>query len=43
MYGMNVTLPLLPGGDRAQFWWIVGMMLAMSAAMLGFFRRKRWI
>jgi magnesium transporter len=43
MYGMNVTLPHLPGGDRAQFWWIAGMMLAMSAVMLGFFRRKGWI
>jgi magnesium transporter len=43
MYGMNVTLPHLPGGDRAQFWWICGMMFTMSAAMLGFFRRKRWI
>ncbi len=43
MYGMNVHLPHLPGGDRAQFWWICGMMFTMSAAMLGFFRRKGWI
>jgi magnesium transporter len=43
MYGMNVTLPHLPGGDRAQFWWILGIMLAMSIAMLGFFRSKKWI
>jgi magnesium transporter len=43
MYGMNVHLPHLPGGDRAQFWWICGMMFAMSAAMLAFFRRKHWI
>jgi magnesium transporter len=43
MYGMNVHLPHLPGGDRAQFWWICGMMFTMSAAMLGFFRRKHWI
>ena len=43
MYGMNVTLPHLPGGDRAQFWWILGIMLAMSLAMLGFFRSKKWI
>jgi len=40
---MNVTLPHLPGGDRAQFWWICGMMFTMSAAMLVFFRRKGWI
>jgi magnesium transporter len=43
MYGMNVTLPHLPGGDRAQFWWILGIMLAISSAMVYFFRRKRWI
>ena len=24
MYGMNVPLPHLPGGEHAQFWWIVG-------------------
>ena len=43
MYGMNVPLPHLPGGERAQFWWILAMMLAMSAGMLFYFRRKRWI
>jgi magnesium transporter len=43
MYGMNVTLPHLPGGDGAQFWWVLGIMLAMSAAMLGYFRTKDWI
>lgn len=43
MYGMNVPLPHLPGGDGAQFWWIVAAMVALSAAMLAFFRRNRWI
>jgi len=43
VYGMNVTLPHLPGGERAQFWWVCGMMFAMSGAMLGFFRKKNWI
>jgi len=43
MYGMNVALPHLPGGDRAQFWWIAGMMLTMSGGMLTFFRRRGWI
>ena len=43
MYGMNVPLPHLPGGERAQFWWILGIMFAMSGAMLGYFRRKGWI
>ncbi|HEU4939235.1 MAG TPA: magnesium/cobalt transporter CorA [Vicinamibacterales bacterium] len=43
MYGMNVPLPHLPGGEHAQFWWVCGIMLALSAAMLGFFRKKGWI
>ncbi len=43
MYGMNVDLPHLPGGDRAQFWWVAGMMLTMSGGMLLFFRRRGWI
>ena len=43
MYGMNVHLPHLPGGDTAQFWWIVGVMISVSLVMLGFFRRKGWI
>ena len=43
MYGMNVPLPHLPGGDGAQFWWIVAAMVVLSAAMLAFFRRNRWI
>jgi magnesium transporter len=43
MYGMNVELPHLPGGSAAQFWWILGIMLAMSGAMLLYFRRKHWI
>ena len=43
LYGMNVRLPHLPGGDEAQFWWIVAMMTGIAGAMLAFFRRKRWI
>jgi magnesium transporter len=43
MYGMNVPLPQFPGGVHAQFWWIVIIMLAMSVAMLMYFRRKDWI
>ena len=43
MYGMNVPLPHLPGGEHAQFWWILGMMFTMSGVMLGYFRRKKWI
>ncbi len=43
MFGMNVALPRLPGGDAAQFWWIAGMMTALSGAMLAFFRSRGWI
>lgn len=43
LYGMNVHLPHLPGGDGAQFWWIMGIMTAVSLMMLTFFRRKGWI
>ena len=43
MYGMNVPLPHLPGGEGAQFWWILGIMLAMSGGMLAYFRHNRWI
>jgi magnesium transporter len=43
MYGMNVTLPRFPGGDGGQFWWVLGIMMVLSAAMLGYFRSKRWI
>jgi magnesium transporter len=43
MYGMNVDLPHLPGGEAAQFWWIGGVMLLVCFAMLGFFRKKGWL
>jgi magnesium transporter len=43
LYGMNVTLPHLPGGEGAQFWWILGMMVALAVVMLAYFRAKDWI
>jgi magnesium transporter len=43
LYGMNVTLPELPGGEDMQFWWVMGLMAAMAGTMLWFFRRRRWI
>jgi magnesium transporter len=43
IYGMNVPLPHLPGGEAMQFWWLCGIMAAIIAAMLVVFRRKRWI
>jgi magnesium transporter len=43
LYGMNVGFPHFPGGDGAQFWWLVGIMLTLSAGMLVLFHRKGWI
>jgi len=43
LYGMNVPLPHFPGGEGAQFWWVIGITLGVSAVMLTWFRRRRWI
>jgi magnesium transporter len=43
IYGMNVALFRFPGSDAAQFWWILGIMIAIVALMLAWFRRNRWI
>jgi magnesium transporter len=43
LWGINVPLPHLPGGERMQFWWLTAIMAAMVVVMLMFFRRKRWI
>jgi magnesium transporter len=43
MWGMNIPLPHFPGPPEAQFWWIAGVMAAISAAMLAMFRRNGWI
>jgi magnesium transporter len=43
MWGMNITLPIFPGGPDVQFWWVSGIMLALIVGMLAFFRRNRWI
>ena len=43
LWGMNVMLPQFGGGPTAQFWWIIGIMGAITVAMLAAFRWKRWI
>jgi magnesium transporter len=42
-FGMNVLLPIMPGGERAQFWWIVGAMGTITGAAFLAFRRKGWL
>ena len=42
-FGMNVRLPQFPGGEGAQFWWLAAMSVIISAGMLVYFRRKRWM
>jgi magnesium transporter len=43
LYGMNVDLPLFPGGRVLQFWWVAGIMVVLSAGMLWVFRRMDWL
>ncbi len=43
MWGMNVPLPVFPGGEQVQFWWVAGIMAAVSSVMLWFFRKNEWI
>jgi magnesium transporter len=43
LWGMNVMLPQFGGGPAAQFWWVVGIMAAITVVMLAFFRSKHWI
>jgi magnesium transporter len=43
MWGMNVPLPEFPGGPATQFWWVFGLMVIISTAMLAVFRRNRWL
>lgn len=43
MWGMNVPLPMFPGGAAAQFWWVSGIMAAIVAVMLTLFKRNGWM
>jgi magnesium transporter len=43
VFGMNVALPAFPGGEQAQFWWILGIMTAITAALFVLFRRRSWL
>lgn len=43
MWGMNVPLPVFPGGEGMQFWWVVALMGVTTGAMLWLFRLRRWM
>jgi magnesium transporter len=43
LYGMNMPLPSFPGGESAQFWWIMALMSTVTAVMLWFFKTRKWI
>lgn len=43
MWGMNVPLPVFPGDEALQFWWVAGCMAAIAAVMLVVFRRNGWL
>jgi magnesium transporter len=43
LYGMNVKIPMMPGGDGAQFWDVVVLMVVMSGGMIWYFRRRGWV
>jgi magnesium transporter len=43
MWGMNIDLPRLPGGDQAQFWGVFTLMAVISGIMLWLFRRRGWL
>lgn len=42
LYGMNVPLPHLPGGEGAQFWWVVALMVGAALTMFAWFRKSGW-
>lgn len=43
MWGMNVPLPMLPGGEMVQFWGVAAIMAVIAVVMLLVFRLNRWI
>jgi magnesium transporter len=43
LFGMNVKLPRFPGGEDAQFWWVLFGMLAITAALFTLFKRRDWL
>jgi Mg2+ and Co2+ transporter CorA len=42
LYGMNVKLPMMPGGEDMQFWWVIGSLAATGIGMMAFFWTRKW-
>ena len=43
IYGMNVPLPLLGGSEGMEFWWILGLMAAITIVLYVLFKRAEWL
>jgi magnesium transporter len=43
LFGMNVRLPQFPGGENAQFWWISGIMGAITLCAYAVFKHQEWL
>ncbi len=43
LFGMNMPLPQLPGGDDVQFYWVLGMLAAVTGGMYAFYRSSKWL
>jgi magnesium transporter len=43
LFGMNVPLPQFPGGEGAQFWWISGIMSAITIGVYAVFKHQEWL
>jgi Mg2+ and Co2+ transporter CorA len=43
IYGMNLEIPWPPPDHPLSFWGVLGAMILISAALLRYFRRKKWI
>lgn len=43
LFGMNVQLPRFPGPEWVQFWWVCGVMAALTVAVFAVFKRRNWL
>jgi magnesium transporter len=43
IYGMNVPLPTIGGSEQVEFWWIIGVMTAVTGVLYLLFRRAGWL